>query len=94
LPSSFRSGKDANMASDTITFAGRNIPGSSIWYLRLAFERMVVDQMKLFADPDAAKKMRQSERRQLNETGQDSWWGKGSIAPERGPDLSAAFPSL
>ena len=88
------SGKDANMASDTIKFAGRNTPGSSIWYLRLAFERMVIDQMKLFADPDAAKKMRQSERRQLNETGQDNWWGKGSIAPERGPDLSAAFPSL
>ena len=39
-----------------INFAARYTPGASIWYGRLALERMVFDQLKLWADPDAAKK--------------------------------------
>lgn len=84
-------GEDANFASEAISFAGRYTPGSTLWYSRLALERMVLDQGKLWADPDARSKMRRLESRYKREYGQNFWWRPGKTTPERGPEVSNVF---
>jgi len=84
-------GEDTNIGSEFINFAGRYTPGSTLWYSRLALERMVLDQGKLWADPDARSKMRRLESRYKREYGQNFWWRPGKTTPERRPEVSNVF---
>jgi len=84
-------GDDTNFASEAIKFTQRYAPGSSLWYSRLAMERMVFDQLTLMADPKAKAKMRRAETRYKNEFGQKYWWAPGDTEPSRSPDIGAAF---
>ena len=84
-------GEDTNIAGEMINFASRYTPGASLWYARLAFERTIVDQALLYADPKARSKMRRLETRYRNEFGQRYWWKPGSKEPERAPDLEKAI---
>jgi len=84
-------GEDTNAASEFINFAARYTPGSSLWYSRLALERMVIDQSKKWVDPDNSSKMRRLETRYRNQYGQNYWWRPGQTTPERSPNLSNVF---
>lgn len=81
-------GEDTNAAREMIKFAGRYTPGSSLWYSRLALERMVLDQMQLYADPKARSNMKRLESRFRREYGQKYWWRPGKTQPNRAPDIS------
>lgn len=80
-------GEDTNIARETIRFAARYTPGSSLWYTRLATERMIVDQLQLWADPKARSNMRRMETRYRRETRQRYWWRPGQTEPSRAPNL-------
>ena len=80
-------GEDTNAARETIRFASRYTPGSSLWYSRLATERLIVDQLQLWADPKARSNMRRMETRYRREFGQRYWWRPGRTEPARAPDL-------
>lgn len=80
-------GEDTNIARETIRFVGRYTPGSSLWYARLGVERMVLDQMQLYADPKARSNMRRLESRYRREYGQRYWWRPGKTEPSRAPDI-------
>jgi hypothetical protein len=80
-------GDDTNFASDLIRFGGRYTPGSNIWYSRLAFERLILDQAQTMADPKAREKLRRIRRR-YKQKGQNYWWRPGAIVPDRLPDVS------
>jgi len=82
------SGEDTNIASETIQFAGRYTPGSSLWYSRLGMERLILDQLRLQTDPKARSKMKRLESRYRREYGQQYWWKPGEVQPKRSPDLS------
>ena len=84
-------GEDTNFASDMVRFAGRYTPGSSLWYSRLALERGILNQLEQMADPKAARKFRNIERRYAREYNQSYWWRPGSAAPDRSVDLSNLF---
>jgi hypothetical protein len=84
-------GDDTNFAAEMIKFTQRYAPGSSLWYSRLAMERMLFDQLTLMADPNAKSKMRRVETKYKNEFGQRYWWAPGDTEPERAPDIGAAF---
>ena len=84
-------GEDANVGREMIDFASRYTPGSSMWYLRLGLERLVTDQVRMMADPDAPARMRRLERRYMNERGQEYWWRPGQTSPDRAPNLEAAL---
>lgn len=84
-------GDDTKFGSEMVRFAARYTPGSSLWYTRLAMERMVVDQVQLMVDPEAPAKMRRLEKRYKSERNQEYWWRPGRTRPSRGPDLSAAL---
>jgi hypothetical protein len=80
-------GEDTNAAREMIRFAARYTPGSSLWYSRLALERLVIDQLQLMADPKARSNMRRLEGRYRRDYGQRYWWKPGEMEPSRSPDL-------
>jgi len=53
---------------ELISYAGRYTPGSSIWYLRLGLERLILDRLQIWGDPDAKQRMRELEARYRRES--------------------------
>lgn len=73
---------------DIANFVRFNTPvASSLWYGRVAFDRLVADQLQQFLDGDAsavwARQMRQREK----DYGTTTWWDRGAVAPNRTPNL-------
>lgn len=84
-------GEDTNAAGELVKFTQRYLPGSSLWYARLALERKVWDQLQLMTDPKARSKFRRAETKYRRDFGQKYWWGPGDTAPTRAPRYSAAI---
>lgn len=81
-------GKDTAIARDLTNLGKRYTPGSSLWYGRLALDRMFWDQLHETLDPDAARYHRRKERRREKSYRNRSWWAPGQLTPNRAPDLS------
>tara|TARA_R110000851_G_scaffold193009_1_gene343735 strand:- start:1 stop:2460 length:2460 start_codon:yes stop_codon:yes gene_type:complete len=84
-------GEDTKVASDMIRFAGRYTPGSSLWYSRLAMERLVVDQAQIWANPKARSSMRRTVNNYRRNYQQNYWWKPGRTSPTRSPNLDNAM---
>jgi len=99
----FTVGNARELALGEETRAGRELvgllrnytPGGSLWYLRLAYEREVLDQLQQVIDPEASQSFRrriQSARQYDTQffapPGSSAIQGKGSL---RAPDISNAF---
>lgn len=67
------------------------LPGGNIWYTRLAFNRLVVDQLREATDPDYRKSWKRMEKA-AEDNGTGYWWAPGETAPGRAPDLSITKP--
>ena len=78
-------GKDANIPGDVVQFMRRYMPGGSLWYTRLAWERGVIDQLSRMVDPKARKRLGRMVRKRRKEYGQDYWWRPGEAMPARLP---------
>jgi len=86
------SGEDTNFSNELINFIGRYTPGSSLWYMRLAMERNILDRLKLWADPmESRKAFRRTERNWKNNYGQKFWWRPGKLQPDRLPNIYNAL---
>ena len=81
-------GKDTKILSELVDFGGRYAPGASTWYLRLAIDRTILDQLRLMTDPDAHKRFRRIERNYMRDYDQEYWWRPGDSQPSRSPDIS------
>lgn len=68
--------------------AKRNTPGQNLWYSRLAVERLIFDQLEAMIDPNFQNRAMRMENRMLKETGQEYFWAKGELAPDRPPELA------
>ncbi len=75
-------GEVKNLPREFRRFVEGLTPGNSLWYTRLAFSRLVKDQLEMLADPDAPAKYRRAERRARREYGQRYFWRPGRVAPE------------
>lgn len=84
------SGEKTNFGRELVKFARGNIPGGNIWYLRLAFERIALDQLQYLADPEANKAFKRSQKFFAREFGQEYFWAPGTMAPARAPSLGGA----
>ena len=84
-------GDNTNFGREAVQFLKRYTPGGSIWYARLALERIAFDRLQELADPGAARSWRAREQRARRESGQKYWWRPGQAAPSRAPDLAAAL---
>ncbi|MDF2235366.1 hypothetical protein P2H44_22655 [Albimonas sp. CAU 1670] len=81
-------GRDPLIGRDVVNLARRYTPGSSLWYGRLAVDRLVWDQLQDALDPQAQRLWRDQEKRSRRDYGTSPWWRKGETAPSRGPDLA------
>jgi hypothetical protein len=66
--------------------ARRYTPGTTIWYLRAALDRLVWDELQQRIDPDYydhQQRMQDAARRQ----GQDYYYAPGDTLPHRAPEL-------
>lgn len=84
------SGERTHFGRELVRFSKGLVPGGTIWYLRLAYERMLLDQLHYLVDPEAQDAFRRQQRNWARNTGQDFFWRPGEMAPARAPDLGAA----
>lgn len=66
-----------------------NLPGSTLWYTRLAFSREVLDKLQAEIDPTYYESFSRMEKR-AQQDGTQFYWRPGHPAPDRAPDLSSA----
>jgi hypothetical protein len=77
--------RDPNPGGAAVHFAKRYVPGSNLWYLRAAWERMVIDQLDAqFSNTHERDAKRRETRLTKNHQGQ--WWKSDDPMPDRAPD--------
>ena len=88
-------GEDTRAGRELVGLLRNFTPGGSLWYLRLAYEREVLDQLQQVIDPEASQSFRrriQSARQYDTQffapPGSSAIQGKGSL---RAPDISNAL---
>lgn len=81
------SGEKTHFGRELVRFGKANIPGSNIWYLKLAWERTVLDQVQYLADPEANKAFKRQQQFWKKGYGQEFFWKPGRMAPDRAPAL-------
>jgi hypothetical protein len=59
----------------------------SVFYSRLAFDRLVGDTVQRWADPDYTEAFNRQEERARREQDTRYWWRPGQSSPERVPEL-------
>lgn len=82
-------GKETDFLKQASDAFNRYVPGNNVWYLRLAWERYVEDQLRILADPEAEAAFRRRVRYYERQQNTAYWWSPGELAPERAPDASA-----
>lgn len=80
-------GEETHFAGDALYLGAGLLPGSSLWYGRLVFQRAVVDQMALMIDPRAPDRFRRMEDLAQRDWGQRFWLRPGSVTPDRMPEF-------
>ena len=84
-----KEGEVSGFGRELIQFARLLTPGQSLWYARLAFERLIVDEIQKMLDPDYGRHFRDMENRLRREFDQEFFSPPGSgFPPPRAPDLS------
>ncbi len=83
-------GEARNPGRELSRFIEQNLPGRSLWYTRLAMERLIFDELEAAIDPNAQRSFRMIENRARREYRQRFFWKPGTPAPQRAPDLGAA----
>jgi len=81
------SGDDTQFWEEARKFVGGNVPGGTLWYLRLGYNRVLLDQLEAMIDPNANRQFKSRQRFYSKNFGNDSWWRPGQMAPDRGPNL-------
>jgi len=77
--------REANPGGAAVKLAKRYVPGSNLWYLRAAWERMVIDQLDAMVSNTHDRDVKRRETR-LEKNHQGQWWQSGEPMPERAPD--------
>lgn len=75
------SGEEPSMGRDLFRVAKRNIPLGSLWYGRVALERVLLDNLERLVDPKFDRRMRKLQRKIQKESGQEFWWAPGEMTP-------------
>jgi hypothetical protein len=81
-------GEDTHFGADALYVAGRYMPGTSLWFGRLAFQRQVMDQLALMIDERAPARFARMEAEAARNWGQSFWYRPGDSSPARAPDIS------
>jgi hypothetical protein len=66
-------------------------PGSSLWFTKMATDRLIFDNIQAMIDPDYRQSFSRYERRMKKDFGQSFWWRPGELTPARAPDFGNAL---
>jgi hypothetical protein len=80
-------GAETNPGKATVRMVKRYMPGTTLWYARAAFERLLFDQLAEEIDPTYYDSQRRLEE-SAAERGQEYYWRPGDLAPERLPTMA------
>ena len=58
-----------------------NVPGNNIWYFKLAWERVLMNNLQRAIDPEADKAFRRQIKQRQRDYGQEYWWAPGEKLP-------------
>ena len=75
------SGEKTNAGKELAAFIQRYTHGSSLWYARVALERILFDSIERLINPDFDSDNRRNINKLKSRTGQDYWWSPGDIKP-------------
>lgn len=89
LADAYRRGSWDKVPAAAAKTAASYVPGSSLWYFSLGYQRIVADQLQRMLDPDAHKAFRRRVQMQQRDYGAGFWWAPGDAAPARGPQMGA-----
>jgi len=84
-------GKKTGFGRELTRFIGQNTPGGTLPYVRLAYERVLLDQLQLLLDPEAHAAWRRQAINRRRDYGNEMWWPRGELGPQRAPDMGAAL---
>ncbi len=83
-------GEPGSPVGQGVRMAKRYAPGANLWYLRAAYERMILDRLSEAFDPEYGESRARVEQ-WAAENGQGLWWQPGDETPTRAPDFENAF---
>jgi hypothetical protein len=83
-------GEKTHFGREAVNFLRQNTPGGTLWYARLAYERVFLDQLQHLVDPESHAAFRRKMEHRKREFGNEFWWRPGETNPARGPNLGAA----
>lgn len=72
----------------TARLATQYVPGSSLWYANLAWQRIAAESLQRQLDPMAYDAFRRRQASQMRDYGNGFWWAPGDTAPRRGPRVN------
>lgn len=82
----FAKGENMKLSREAVATVRDLMPGGTLWYLRLAKERLLMNQIEHMLDPEAARKSWKGlESRTRKKQHTDYWWRPGQMAPGRAP---------
>ena len=81
-------GKEPNLGRSFAQYIKKYTPGSSLWYLRAAWERIIIDTLQQLIDPKFHKRNQNTIKRYQKKEGRDYWWYPGDKAPIESPTIS------
>lgn len=83
-------GKDTKVGAESVKFARKHLIPQVV-FTKLAWERMVMDQLQILMDKDAQSSFRRQITVRNKDYGQQYWWQPGQQSPSRPPDVSRPF---
>lgn len=78
-------GKDTHMAAEALRWTNSQLPYTSLWWLRGAYEHAFLHQAQEAVNPGYLSRMQQ---RAQKDWGQGFYWTPGEALPDRAPDFS------
>jgi hypothetical protein len=78
-------GKPIKFGAQVASTLRRYTPGTTLWYTRLAVDRMIWDNVQSLMDPEYRASFRRVEQRARRDYQQDFWWRPGQSGPDRPP---------
>jgi len=82
------SNEDQNFGLEFTEYLKDYMPGGNIWYAETAIERFLFDQMQQWVDPEANAEFRKEMRFFEQKQGNDYWWERGEVTPDRAPTVN------
>jgi hypothetical protein len=78
-------GDQTNLGREAVQTLREWTPGGSLWYIKTAYNRILLDQLQSLVDPEAKKAWRREAQNRKRDFGNGFYWERGKLLPGRAP---------